>query len=239
MKTLKILIYDTNFVPGISRVIPILKIQAWQNDNCDITVLCTKEGEAFYRTHLKNISFIPLDFRYHIKSPLSLPGEYIKISILAIKKLKTMVGKYDVVYSQSGILDFLFVPWLLKLVDRKIKWFVMVDNLVPPPHKRPGPFLRKLIPYLAFLLGNFLLRNADGVFVVTDFLKDYYHRKGYNVIKTGDGYGIDTAIFKGSIPSDTPEFDALYTGRIHEAKGIFDLIEVIKIIVKKNKSFTR
>lgn len=238
MKPLKILIFDTNYVKGLSRMIPLLKMENWQKNNCEITVFCTQEGKKFYEHQMKNISFITVNYTYKIKSTYSLPWEYIKITLKTLTKLSSISGKYDVVYSQSGIIDFLFIPWVLKRLDRKIKWFVMVDNLVPSPNKRPGPFLKKFIPYLAFLIGNLLLKNADGIFVVTNFLKDYYQSRGYRVIKTGDGYGIDTAIFKGSIAPSAPRFDALYTGRLHAAKGVFDLIEVVKRVVEKNKDFT-
>ena len=249
---LKILIYDTNFVPGISRIIPIIKIKYWQKHNCQITIFGTKEAEKFYRTQLKNIKHISLDYKYNIKGPYSLIWENIKITTLVLLNLKRLIGRFDIVYSQSSVIDFLFVPWLLKIFDKlsfssnkkifssnkKIKWFVMVDNIVPPPHKRPGPFMQKLIPYLAFLLGDFFLKNADGIFVVTDSIKNHYEKLGAKkVIKTNDGYGIETEIFKGRIAQNTPKVDALYCGRLHVAKGVMDLVEVAKLVVLKKPDF--
>lgn len=237
MKKLKILVYDTNFVKRVTRVIPILKIKGWQKMNCDITILCTKEGENFYKSVLQNISFISLNYTYKINSIYSLPWEYIKITFCAVFYLKSIINNFDIIYSQSSIIDFLFFPWLLKFFDKKVKWFVMVDNTVSPPNKRFGPFLQKLIPYIAFLFGNQLLKKADGIFVLINSIKDYYQKKGYNVIKTGDSYGIQTEIFKGSIPSTTPKVNALFSGRLHIAKGIFDLVGVAKIVTKKNPDF--
>ncbi|CAN5153917.1 hypothetical protein BH11PAT1_BH11PAT1_2460 [soil metagenome] len=237
MKLLTILIYDTNYVPGVPRVIPLLKIRAWQKNNCHITILCTKEGEAFYKREVQNVSFISINYVYKIKNAYSLPWEVTKVTISTLMRIKEIIGKFDVVYSQSAIIDFLFVPWVLKIIDKHIRWYVMVDNLVPPPSQRPGPFLKKFIPYVAFLAGNLLLQKADGLFVVTNFLKKYYGSRGYHVIKTADGYGIDVAIFTGKIPKDTPAFDAVYCGRLHAAKGVFDLIEVMKEVAKTRKYF--
>jgi glycosyltransferase involved in cell wall biosynthesis len=238
MNKLKILVYDTNFVNGLPRIIPLLKMKYWQEKGCEITILCTREGEAFYRSKLKNIHFITLDFTYKITEPFSLPLQYIKVNFIALKNIRKMIGKFDVVYSQSGIIDFLFVPWILKLCDKKILWFVMVDNIVPPPNKRPGPFLKKFIPYIAFKLGNLLLRKADGIFVVTNFLEKYFNNLGIkNVVKTNNGYGIQTEIFQGVIPNETPKVNALYCGRIHLAKGIMDLVEVINLVVKHKPNF--
>ena len=239
MTKLKILIYDTNFVKGVPRVILIIKIKYWQKMGCKITIFCTKEGEEFYKTVLKNVDYITIDYFYKIRGPLSIPWEYIKVEYLALKNIKKIIGKFDVIYSQSSIIDFLFFPWILKFFDKKMKWFVMVDNIVPPPGKRPGPYLQKLIPYLAFLLGEFFLRRADGIFILTDPLKKHYGKlKMKNVTKTNDGYGIEIELFKGVIPDKTPRVNALFCGRLHIAKGIFDLVEVANIITKSRPDFT-
>lgn len=239
MTQLKILIYDANYVKGVSRMIAILKIKYWQKQGCAITILCSNDGVAFYKTQLENITYIPIDYTFHINGPLSVPWEYTKINLLVLRNLKKLIGKFDVVYSQSGVFDFLFVPWVLKLFDKNMRWFVMVDNVVPPPHKRPGPFLQKLIPYVAFLIGDLLLKRADGIFVLTDPLKKHYEKiKMKNVIKTNDGYGIETQLFKGKIPEKTPGVNALFCGRLHIAKGIFDLVEVAKIVTQKKPGFT-
>lgn len=235
---MKILIYDTNFVKGVSRMPVLLKVPYWQKKGCKITILCTPEGEDFYKSKLNNIDFISVDYSYKINGPFSLPWEYTKITLRAIPHLFSIREKFDVIYSETAVIDFLFFPWILKFFDKKIKWFVMVDNLVPPPHKRPGLFIRNSLPYIAFLIGNLLLKRADGIFVVTDFLKNYYTKKGMRVIKTNDGYGIEKEIFKGKISPSTPKFDALYCGRLHMAKGVFDLVEVLKNVVVADRHFT-
>ena len=239
MTQLKILIYDTNFVKGVPRVILIIKIKYWQKMGCKITIFCTKEGEEFYRTVLKNIDYITIDYYYKIRGPLSIPWEYTKVEYLALKNIIKIIGKFDVIYSQSSIIDFLFFPWILKFFDKKIKWFIMVDNIVPTPGKRPGPYLQKLIPYLAFLLGDIFLKRADGIFILTDPLKKHHGKlKMKNVTKTNDGYGIEIELFKGAIPDKTPRVNALFCGRLHIAKGIFDLVEVANIVTKSKPDFT-
>lgn len=238
MKPLNILIYDTNYMKGASRMIGLIKMKYWQQQGCKITILCSRDGEKFYRARLQQITYIPINYTYYMTGPLSVPREYAKMNFVALRSFRKIIGKFDVVYSQSGVIDFLFVPWLLKIFDKKIKWFVAVDNLVPPPNKRPGPFLQKLIPYVSFLVGNQFLKKTDAVFVVTDFLKNYYTKKGIKAIKTNDGYGIEVEIFEGKISKNSPQFNALYCGRLHMAKGIFDLIEVVKRVVRVNNKFT-
>jgi len=238
MKKLKILIYDTNFAKHITRDILIMKIKYWQKSNCNITILCTKEGEKYYKTMLKNITYITLNYTYKLKSIYLLPWEFVQVTFYALFHLNSIINKFDIIYSQSSIIDFVLVPWIAKFLDKKLKWYVIVENIVPPPHKRPGPFLRNLIPYIAFLIGEQLLRNANGIFVASTPLYDYYKTRKYNVIRIGEHYGIDQDIFKGSVSKNSPRFDAVYCGRLHEAKGVFDLVEVVREVVRVKNDFT-
>lgn len=238
MKKLKILVYDTNFTKYITRDILVMKIKYWQKKNCDITILCTEEGEKYYKTILRNITCISLNYSYKLKSIYLRPWEFVQVTFHALFHLKSIINNFNIIYSQSSIIDFLLVPWIVKFFDRKLRWYVLVENIVPPPHKRPGPFLRNLIPYVAFLIGDQLLRGSDGIFVISTLLYDYYKIRKYNVIRIGKQYGIDLDIFKGSVSKSTPAFDAVYCGRLHEAKGVFDLIEVVKEVVKIKKNFS-
>jgi len=235
---LKILICDPNYTEGVNRVSTILKIKYWQKQGEKITIFCTNEAKRFYQKNLKNIDYLTFPYKYHIRSYWDVPLEYLKANFTALCLLKKVKNRFDIVYSLSSTIDFLFLPWLLRFFDRRIRWLVVVDNIVPKPSQRPGNYILKLIPYLAFRLGNQLLKKADGIFVVTDFLKNYYEQRGVKVIKTSSGYGVEIEIFKGKIPPNTPKFDALYCGRFHIAKGIFDLLEVVKMAVKKDKNFT-
>lgn len=235
---LKILIFDTNYVPKIARIIVLTKIRYWQKKGCRMTVFGTKEAENFYRSQIEGLDYFSLDYVYHIKNPYQLIREVLKINILALFKIRELLGKFDIIYSQSSVIDFLFIPWVIKFFDRRARWFVMVDNLVPSPGKRPGSYWQQLFPYWAFLLGNLLLRRADGVFTVTDGIKNYYRKLGMkNVIKINDGYGIDIEIFQGEIEKNTLKLNALYCGRLHLAKGIMDLVDVVNLIAQKKPDF--
>ncbi len=235
---MRILFHDINFIPGLSRTIYLTKIRYWQEKGAEIGICCTKDAEFFYKKCLKNVSFFPLDFKYKIRGVYSLIWQVVKINFLALLSLEKIRGKFDVVYSASSVIDFIFIPWVLKIMDGKIKWFVVVDNLVPPPSQRPGSWFRNTLPYLAFLLGELMLKKADGIFVATDFLRKHYRKRGIkNVIKTGKTLGIEKEIFEGPIRAGTIKTDALYCGRLHLAKGIFDLVDVVKLIVARKPSF--
>lgn len=237
MKKTKILVYDTNFSPYITRDILVMKISYWLKNNCEVTIFCTNEGKKYYATVLQGIKYISFNYSYKSKNIYLRPFEFLQVSFFALFHTKKLLHTYDAMYSQSSIIDFLLVPWIITIIDKKVKWFVLVENIVPPPHMRPGPFLRNLIPYVAFLIGEQLMKRASIIFVISALLYEHYKTRNYSVIRIGKQYGIDLAIFKGPIAANTPQFDAVYCGRLHEAKGIFDLIDVVKEVVKVKKTF--
>lgn len=237
---MKILVYDTAYAPAASAVrIPIIiKIKGWQKKGAKVTIICSSEAKIFYKERLPNIEYFTFPFTWKCKTRLTACLEFIRANILISPYIYKMRSKFDIVYSHTSTLDMIFFAVMLKLVDRKVRWFSIVDNIVPKPNERPGNYFLKVIPYIAFLISNKLLKKTDGIFVVTDMLKKYYEKMGLRVIKTGTGYGLDIDSFKGEIPYNTPHFNALFGGRIHPAKGIFDLVAIMKKIVIHNKNYT-
>lgn len=237
---IKILIYDTAYASAAStvRISVIIKIKGWQKKGAKVTFICSTEAKEFYQKTLPDVEFFTFPFTWKSKTRWTVSLEFIRANFLILPYVHKMKGKFDIIYSHTSTLDMILFPIILKLLDRKVRWFAVMDNLVPKPSERPGNYILKVIPYTAFLISNILLKKTDGMFVVTNLLKKYYERKGVKVIKTGTGYGLDLASFKGKKSSHTPHFNALFGGRIHPAKGIFDLIEITKKVIKVNKNFT-
>lgn len=237
---IKILISDPAYAPAASfiRKSLIIKIKGWQKKGAKVTFICSTEAKEFYQKMLPGVHFLTFPFTWKSKTRWTVSLEYLRANILMFPYIYTMRGKFDIIYSHTSTLDVTLFSYLLKLLDPKAKWFAVMDNIVPKPSERPGNYILKAIPYTAFLLSNKLLEKTDGMFVVTNLLKDYYKKKGINVIKTGTGNGLDIDSFTGKISPTTPKFTALFGGRIHPAKGIFDLVEIIKEVSKVNKNFT-
>lgn len=237
---MKILVYDTAYAPAASAVrIPIIiKIKGWQKKGAKVTLICSSEAKKFYQEKLPDIEYFTFPFTWKRKTRLTACLEFIRANILIFPYALKLKSKFDIVYSHTSTLDMIFFAVILKSLDRKIRWFSIVDNTVPKPSERPGNYILKVIPYIAFLISNMLLTKTDGIFVVTNMLKKYYEKKAITVIKTGTGNGLDIENFNGKISSQTPKFTALFGGRIHPAKGIFDLVEITKKVIKVDKHFT-
>lgn len=240
LSMIKIIISDPAYAPAASfiRKSLVIKINGWQKRGASVTLICSTEAKEFYQKVLPNVEFFTFPFVWKSKTRWTVSLEFIRANFLMLPFFPKMIGKFDIIYSHTATLDVIFFSFILKLFDHKAKWFAVMDNRVPSPSERPGNYILKIIPYMAFLVSNVLLKKTDGMFVVTNLLKEYYEKKGIKVIKTGTGNGLDIESFKGKISPKTPKFIALFGGRIHPAKGIFDLVEITKEIVKKNKDFT-
>lgn len=234
---MKILISDSAYAPCAAwiRTSLLIKIRGWQKRGAKVTLICSTEAKLFYQKELPEVVFLTFPFSWRSKTRWGVPLECVRTNLLIFPFIFRIIGKFDIVYSHTSTLDIIFFPWVLKLFDRKVNWFTMMDNLVPRPSERPGNYILKVIPYFAFLTANVLLKKTDGMFVVTNLLKRYYEKKGIKVIKTGTGNGLDIDSFTKKIDPKTPCFNALFGGRLHPAKGIFDLVTIIKEVVQKNK----
>lgn len=237
---IRILISDSAYAPCAAwvRTSLLIKIRGWQKKGAKITLICSTEAKEFYQKELPGVTFFTFPFSWRGKTRWAVPLECVRANFLILPFILKARGKFDIIYSLTSTLDMIFFPWMLKFVDRKVKWFTVMDNIVPKPNERPGNFILNTIPYLAFLTANLLLKRTDGMFVVTNLLKQYYLKKGVKVIKTGTGNGLDLESFKEKILSQTPSFTCLFGARLNPVKGIFDLIEITKRVVKADKNFT-
>ncbi len=161
----------------------------------------------------------------------------LKRNLVAYKKLDNILKqKFDLVYSPSSVLDLVLIPYLLKKRNRKMIWVSVFDNTVP--FRGSGNKIVRFLAWLFFQISIKLLRRADRIFAVTPYLKEYLIRRGYNpekVIITGNAVEADLIIKAKA--NKKYKIDALFMGRINEKKGIFDLLEVLKIVRKKMPGF--
>jgi len=183
--------------------------------------------QSFYKTlHSGNIS----KFTYII---LALT-ENIK-ALVNIKKI--IKSDFDIIYSQSSVLNLTLIPFILKIFRKKTIWATIFDNTVPLFD--PGNPIVRLLAWIFFHFSLVLLRQADLIFVISEDLKNYLHKNGFKLRQLAvTGNAIETDTLRLAKKSPKYNYDSLYVGRINETKGIYDLLEVLKIITKTYPSFT-
>jgi glycosyltransferase involved in cell wall biosynthesis len=151
-----------------------------------------------------------------------------------ISKIKK--AKFKIIYSPSSVLDLIIIPYLLKRKNGKLVWVSVFDNTVPL--RGPGSKLIRLLAWLFYRLSIKMLRRADRIFVVTPELQRHLISIGFDkksLVLTGNA--VEANLIRKSRTNRRFRTDALFMGRINEKKGIYDLLEVLKIVVRNVPTF--
>ena len=121
-KNMKILINGLTIEDG--NIVPLLvKVKYWQSIGCLISIF----GNKCLKEKIENLGiigpyeFIELSNTKKIKNKYQLIKEALKRNITALKKINLFKG-YDIIYSVSSVLDLVILPWIIKKINKKVKW---------------------------------------------------------------------------------------------------------------------
>ena len=170
----------------------LINCKVWQSKGANITFIGnqTLKHKIIKINLIKNFHFLKLNHTKKITTKTQLITEGLKRNIQAINIIPKIKGKFNIIHSRSSVLDLVIFPFILKIIDNKIKWTTVFDNTVPS-----GPFL----PYLLFQLSLRLLKKADIIFTISPDLKKYLIKKNFNgkkIVITGNA--VETDLIKSS-----------------------------------------
>jgi len=220
----------------------LLKLQAINSLGCEL--------DLFSGTFIKKIEPAEKDvytFNETIPEFKSLPEinwtktkfmlYALEMNIKGLFRVRGIIkNDYDVIYSPASVLEFLLIPFVVKLFSRKIIWVSVFDNTVP--FTEPGNRFSRFLAWIFFRFSLALLKKADTIFVVSEDLRDFMLRKGFSrhkIILSANG--IENELIKTATADSKCNIDALFVGRINEAKGIYDMLEVLRLVRKKYPHF--
>lgn len=143
-------------------------------------------------------------------------------------------GNFDIGFSNSPVVvDIAPILWL-KIFKRCRFWVLMIDSIVPHPRMRAGsPLINYLTYYEAKLVQYFAKTFASKIFTVNVELKNSLVNAGFrpdSIFISKNGLFLDRI---DPLISANKIYDAAYMGRITENKGIFDLLNCWKLVVKE------
>lgn len=221
-------------------LLPLLsKLKTWQSLGCKIAVFGgspLKQRIASLNV-VKTHDFIALKNAKLVNNRLSFIIEAFKRNLIALFYLYKFQDKYDAVYSISSVLDLLIFSYALKLRDKKIKMVAVFDNTVSFSDSPGNPVIR-LLACLFFQISLILLRKADRIFAISQSLKNFLVKKGFEenqIIVTGNA--VESDLINQAQKDDSYHIDALFIGRICEAKGIYDMLDVLNVVREKYPDF--
>jgi len=139
----------------------------------------------------------------------------------------------NIIYSSTNILPDILPAYFTKKKD--VIWIARVHHLIPPPNKREGIFIVNTVSYIMQLLSLYMIRSrADLTLVLNYQLKKDLMKKGFlNEKLRVLGGGIEYKNIVNLAPKHKIKFQAVFLGRLHITKGIFDTIPIWKQVIDK------
>ncbi len=224
---------DANLVPLTQ------KIRYWKKKGAIVSLIGTdylvQRIGTGYIDRLINIGGKPLS-----GGKFSFIGYSLTRNILALTHWRE-IAKVDTVYSISSVLDLVILPFLLKKTGKVKYWVTVLDNTVPLISEGKiiaGNFLVRLLAWVFFQISIYMLRSADTIFVVKNELKTYLidrKFKASRIVVTGNG--VEKEFILKAKKRVKYRYDGLFVGRINEAKGVYDLLKVLKIVKRIYPNF--
>jgi len=138
--------------------------------------------------------------------------------------LKLEINEMDILYSSSDFLPDVIPAFFRKLRKKKVKWVQKIFHLIPA---------NRIISNNAQKLSFFLIKQlADLVIADNLSLKVELIQRGFKADKIKVNYpGIDMIYYK-NIKITEKKYEAIFLGRFHYSKGIFDLVEIWRLVCK-------
>lgn len=197
-----------------------------------------KENPASAVIVLPSFSFESNSYKETSKDMLQMLFIFLYRSVYGCFKVSGWLKESgaEVMYSTGDFIPDTLPPTLAKLMGKKVKWIMLIHHLIESPFKRKtGGLLSNAGSFLMQRFSFFFIRKlADGVFVKNGAVKGALCALGFDPDKVFIiDNGIDLERIK-EMPSGYPEpFDCCYIGRLSASKGIMDLIEAWKGVVKE------
>ena len=211
----------------------------WSKRGLDIGILTTKMGYSTCISQKLSVSYKILPFSFIDK--LGVAGSYFFRTIIACfltPKFKSNL----IVYSATDIIPDIVPAVIAKLLNKNSKMVCNIFHLVPHYSSRTGSKVVNFISYYAQNLSfKFIRRFVDLIFVDNSILKqDLITQKDFSGSlseKIKVSYmGINKKYIDKIKPTSGKKYDGFFLSRLHVSKGIFDLIEIWNLVVKKNEN---
>jgi len=181
-----------------------------------------------------NYHFLPATPFDNHTNPLLICCNYFWRTIAGYNILKEF-DSFNIVYSSTDIFPDIIPAWFFKLSHRQIQWIAQVHHLLPPPGKRQGNWLINTIAlYWQKISLGCLKTHGDLVLVNNQLIYQQLVRMGFDKSKLAVvGAGINyQAIKQSKIIHGLPSYEAIFLGRLHQTKGVDDLVPIWKQVVK-------
>lgn len=191
----------------------------------EVTVLLPKTSTHWkdygQKARLIGISSTLLD---KCLNPFAIFLTYV-IRVIKATLILATTSKKTILYSSTHLFPDIIPAFFDKLLHPNKYWIARIHHLSPAPDKRPGNIMINLGAHILQLMTFQAIRTkADIIFVLNHSLRNQLIHMGFSTPKlTVLGGGVDFNNIQKFQPLKTAGYEAIFLGRLHPAKGIFDL----------------
>jgi len=187
---------------------------------CEMKKLDAAYFQTTQEAQFKNISFT-----------------YLK-RIAEVLSLKITINNEDILYSTSDFLPDVFPAFVYKLRNKNAEWVANIFHIISNPAQRRGTFVTNFVSFFAQRLSFQLIkRRSDLIFVLNKGIVEQLVQLGFPKSKIRvTGAGVNLAHIDEVPMIKKDQYDACFLARLHPAKGIFDLIDIWKLVTSKMDS---
>lgn len=142
---------------------------------------------------------------------------------------------FDLLYSSTNILPDV-LPGAIAKTFIPTFWVARIHHLIPPPQKREGRWVVNVVSYFMQHIALALIKSqADLIIALNEELKQELSNRKFPISRIETvGAGIDYNRISAYIcPEETKAYTGIYLGRLHPAKGIFDLVPIWEKVVSE------
>lgn len=201
--------------------------------NRQINVIIPQQTAIHWKNLEREVKLWPLT-----KSALdNTNNPFLILLIYLIRSFKSfmIIRKFPpstIIYSSTEVLPDVLPAYLLKVTTSRFFWIARVHHLWLPTTSRPGNRLVNLASSsLQSLILKLIKNQADLVLALNPRLKSQVIKMGFQPQKTKIlGGGVDFAEISSFKSKTAKIYDAVYLGRIHPTKGIYDLPPIWKMV---------
>ncbi len=234
---MKILIYanDYHLVSG-GDVIFAEIAKRWIKQGHEIQIVTNEKGTEYCLSKEIPVSNITTWQSSSVDKFGTFISEPIKSILATYRELHTKHIRVDAIFASSFFWPDLFPGIISKIRNPRAKLLVGAYLLFPKPLSRKkysGGFWKATALYLSQKISLKLISSfVDIVLTASEHDKPrFYNKKQLNEISVYAIRGGVEANFIGRVRKQKKIYDALYFGRFHSQKGLFDLLDIWKKIL--------
>ena len=216
---------------GDKRLAEVLKCFLRINPSITVDFYTSKEGYTFFTAEGLVANYKILKKRvFNFKSVLISYLFRLLYFPFLLKKHKENL----IIYCPSDSLLDVIPSIITKLINNNAVLSSSIFHLIPRTANRRGIFFYNFLSHYSQRFTHILIRKfSDIVFIDNLNLKNSLLKKGFNkkiIHLTKMGINLDEI---SKFRTDQKNYYACYIGRIHESKGVFDLIDIWKNVIKE------